>query len=337
MSLLNVWPAAPRSRKTSPNARHAGGLPGAAVAPEGTSQQASGVTGIPPVRPAPTPVPPGPSPGRTAAPLPPVCRRLSGRSRLSPVSWCLNSGAGAPLASYPRTPKSNSLAAACRLRQLEKLRVAFFLHIDRGCRTEAPTCSWSAPHNTAIPGTRSNSSRSRRKPLVGEIVHYISTFAAPDAVQVTFPRPTRRKPIRSVRRRSDRRRHQAGDARGGGVQAFKQYPGRPLQVEGRRVMTAIREGKMDATGTPAHVPGLIPNEFDDESVGGTEPAGRCPGRQSPAPPTTSTPVNPAKHLPPDQQPGELPFLTPTGRRVTPGSGARRSQPRLRPPVASALR
>jgi hypothetical protein len=55
---------------------------------------------------------------------------------------------------------------------------------------------------------------------------------------------------------------------------FKQYPGRTFKVKVRRVMTAVREGELDASGqiltaTPEHAPGYIPVVFDyDEDVAG---------------------------------------------------------------------
>jgi hypothetical protein len=55
---------------------------------------------------------------------------------------------------------------------------------------------------------------------------------------------------------------------------FKQYPGRSFKVKVRRVMSAVREGELDATGqiataTPEHAPGYIPVVFDyDEDVAG---------------------------------------------------------------------
>lgn len=53
---------------------------------------------------------------------------------------------------------------------------------------------------------------------------------------------------------------------------FKQYPGRTFKVKVRRVLTAVREGELDAggqllTATPEHAPGYIPVVFDyDEDV-----------------------------------------------------------------------
>lgn len=53
---------------------------------------------------------------------------------------------------------------------------------------------------------------------------------------------------------------------------FKQYPGRTFKVKVRRVLTAVREGELDASGqiltaTPEHAPGYIPVVFDyDEDV-----------------------------------------------------------------------
>jgi multidrug resistance efflux pump len=55
---------------------------------------------------------------------------------------------------------------------------------------------------------------------------------------------------------------------------FKQYPGRSFKIKVRRVLTAIREGELDAsgqllTGTPATEHGHIPVVFDyDEDVAG---------------------------------------------------------------------
>jgi multidrug resistance efflux pump len=57
-----------------------------------------------------------------------------------------------------------------------------------------------------------------------------------------------------------------------GEATFKQYPGRTFKVKIRRVMSAIREGELDAggqlvTGTSEHAPGDIPVVFDyDEDV-----------------------------------------------------------------------
>jgi multidrug resistance efflux pump len=59
-----------------------------------------------------------------------------------------------------------------------------------------------------------------------------------------------------------------------GEAVFKQYPGRSFKVKVRRVMTAVREGELDATGqiltaTPEHAPGYIPVVFDyEEDVAG---------------------------------------------------------------------
>lgn len=59
-----------------------------------------------------------------------------------------------------------------------------------------------------------------------------------------------------------------------GEAVFKQYPGRSFKVKVRRVMTAIREGELDASGqilsgTPEHAPGYVPVVFDyDEDVAG---------------------------------------------------------------------
>jgi multidrug resistance efflux pump len=55
---------------------------------------------------------------------------------------------------------------------------------------------------------------------------------------------------------------------------FKQYPGRSFKIKVRRVLTAIREGELDAsgqllTGTPGEEHGHIPVVFDyDEDVAG---------------------------------------------------------------------
>jgi multidrug resistance efflux pump len=55
---------------------------------------------------------------------------------------------------------------------------------------------------------------------------------------------------------------------------FKHYPGRSFKVKVRRVLSAVREGELDATGqlavaTPEHEPGYIPVVFDyDEDVAG---------------------------------------------------------------------
>ena len=57
-----------------------------------------------------------------------------------------------------------------------------------------------------------------------------------------------------------------------GEAVFKQYPGRSFKVKVRRVLTAVREGELDASGhllaaTDAHAPGYIPVVFDyDEDV-----------------------------------------------------------------------
>jgi hypothetical protein len=59
-----------------------------------------------------------------------------------------------------------------------------------------------------------------------------------------------------------------------GEAVFKKYPGRSFQVKVRRVLTAISEGELDATGqivsvTPEHEHGYIPIVFDyDEDVVG---------------------------------------------------------------------
>lgn len=59
-----------------------------------------------------------------------------------------------------------------------------------------------------------------------------------------------------------------------GEAVFKQYPGRSFKVKVRRVLTAIREGELDATGniavaTSEHAPGYIPIVFDyDEDISG---------------------------------------------------------------------
>jgi multidrug resistance efflux pump len=50
---------------------------------------------------------------------------------------------------------------------------------------------------------------------------------------------------------------------------FKHYPGRSFKVKVRRVLSAVREGEIDATGqlavaTPEHEPGYIPVVFDYE-------------------------------------------------------------------------
>jgi hypothetical protein len=55
---------------------------------------------------------------------------------------------------------------------------------------------------------------------------------------------------------------------------FKHYPGRSFKVKVRRVLSAVREGEIDATGqlavaTPEHEPGYIPVVFDyDEDIAG---------------------------------------------------------------------
>jgi hypothetical protein len=59
-----------------------------------------------------------------------------------------------------------------------------------------------------------------------------------------------------------------------GEAVFKEYPGRSFKVKVRRVLTAVREGELDATGqllttTDAHAHGHIPVVFDyDETVAG---------------------------------------------------------------------
>jgi multidrug resistance efflux pump len=57
---------------------------------------------------------------------------------------------------------------------------------------------------------------------------------------------------------------------------FKKYPGRSFKLKVRRVLTAIREGELDASGhilspTPEHEPGYVPVVFDyDEDVSGLD-------------------------------------------------------------------
>ena len=57
-----------------------------------------------------------------------------------------------------------------------------------------------------------------------------------------------------------------------GEAVFKQYPGRSFKVKVRRVLSAVREGELDASGqilspTPEHAPGYIPVVFDyDEDI-----------------------------------------------------------------------
>ncbi|MBX9584243.1 MAG: HlyD family secretion protein [Gemmataceae bacterium] len=65
-----------------------------------------------------------------------------------------------------------------------------------------------------------------------------------------------------------------------GEAVFKEYPGRSFPVTVRRVLSAIREGELDAGGqiattTPEHAPGYVPVVFDyDEDVAGLNlPAG----------------------------------------------------------------
>jgi len=59
-----------------------------------------------------------------------------------------------------------------------------------------------------------------------------------------------------------------------GEAIFKQYPGRSFKVKVRRVLTAVREGEIDATGqllttTSSHDHGYIPVVFDyDEDIAG---------------------------------------------------------------------
>jgi hypothetical protein len=61
-----------------------------------------------------------------------------------------------------------------------------------------------------------------------------------------------------------------------GEATFKQYPGRTFKVKIRRVLTAIREGEIDAGGnilvpTDAHAHGHIPVVFDyDEDIAGLD-------------------------------------------------------------------
>jgi multidrug resistance efflux pump len=61
-----------------------------------------------------------------------------------------------------------------------------------------------------------------------------------------------------------------------GEAVFKKYPGRSFKVKVRRVLTALREGELDAggqilTGTPESAPGYVPVVFDyDEDVAGLE-------------------------------------------------------------------
>jgi len=54
-----------------------------------------------------------------------------------------------------------------------------------------------------------------------------------------------------------------------GEAVFKQYPGRSFKVKVRRVLTAVREGELDASGqiltaTAESAPGYIPIVFDYE-------------------------------------------------------------------------
>jgi hypothetical protein len=57
-----------------------------------------------------------------------------------------------------------------------------------------------------------------------------------------------------------------------GEAIFKAYPGRTFKVKVRRVLTAIREGELDASGqlvsaTPEYAQGYVPVVFDyDEDV-----------------------------------------------------------------------
>jgi multidrug resistance efflux pump len=59
-----------------------------------------------------------------------------------------------------------------------------------------------------------------------------------------------------------------------GEAVFKEYPGRSFKVKVRRVMTALREGEIDASGqilttTAEHAPGYVPVVFDyDEDIAG---------------------------------------------------------------------
>lgn len=61
-----------------------------------------------------------------------------------------------------------------------------------------------------------------------------------------------------------------------GEAVFKKYPGRSFKVKVRRVLSAIREGELDAgghilTATPEHEPGYVPVVFDyDEDVAGLD-------------------------------------------------------------------
>jgi hypothetical protein len=65
-----------------------------------------------------------------------------------------------------------------------------------------------------------------------------------------------------------------------GEAIFKAYPGRSFKVTVRRVLTAVREGELDASGnlltpTAATAPGYIPVMFDyEDDIAGLElPAG----------------------------------------------------------------
>jgi multidrug resistance efflux pump len=59
-----------------------------------------------------------------------------------------------------------------------------------------------------------------------------------------------------------------------GEAVFKMYPGKSFKVKVRRVLTALREGELDASGdiltaTPEHAPGYVPVVFDyDEDISG---------------------------------------------------------------------
>jgi len=79
-----------------------------------------------------------------------------------------------------------------------------------------------------------------------------------------------------------------------GEAVFKAYPGRSFKVKVRRVLTAVREGELDASGnlltaTAADAPGYIPIVFDyeDDIAGLNLPPARR--RASQSTPTASTP------------------------------------------------
>jgi multidrug resistance efflux pump len=113
----------------------------------------------------------------------------------------------------------------------------------------APTDGY-VPQNVLRPGTMATATR--LVPLMMFVADEQPTLVA------TFPQ----------RVISDIKPEMPGEA------VFKQYPGRSFKVKVRRVMTAVREGEVDASGqiltaTAASAPGYIPIVFDyDEDVAG---------------------------------------------------------------------